>query len=326
MDYAFSEPLVKALSKFCRLAPSQIRSLDLCRRIVDFHPRLLLGQNKTELWNGRCVLRPARYAFCPLCLREQAIGHVPWNWSLAFLVRCLRHDVVLQERCTVCGDSEPLAAPSFYVLADKSCAACRSDLTHADPIEPKAGSHEEHSFGIAYQQALLGIDPPSTLLPHTTARALRCFVEHLFELISKRLVWGWPSNLIPFCRADFAQIITQLISNAKPSADPRTRNRQYRHGLLLWGTLLSVTSNYEGGRLEQTYSQWPLPLQRRFVSALTGRKQKRWPYSPYSREQDLRQRIQRSSLASVYGLSPWTSTARNRAGIHGLVEGQNCLA
>src|SRR6267142_2265144 len=47
--------------------------------------------------------------FCPICIAEHPIVHVPWDWCLACLVRCSVHGTSLQLGCHSCGELDPLS-------------------------------------------------------------------------------------------------------------------------------------------------------------------------------------------------------------------------
>ena len=85
----------------------------------------------------------ARYAFCPLCLREMISGtQTVWirsEWALVFQTHCARHRVPLLERCAVCFVEDPLLPITNGSPAIASCWKCGSALLSYDPDE-KASS------------------------------------------------------------------------------------------------------------------------------------------------------------------------------------------
>jgi hypothetical protein len=82
-------------------------------------------------------------------------------------------------------------------------------------------------------------------------------------------------------RPELLALIADLISNAAPSSDVRCRRIRQARSLKLWTTLLAQIPDSAGICLEKESQRWPVPLQRRFNSALRVRKQRRVPYTPF---------------------------------------------
>jgi hypothetical protein len=294
-----------ALSKFCRVPPKRIRSLDLGQRAPYLNPDLLLRFQNGSPLDLRCTWRRVRYGFCPLCICEQATICVRWDWSLAYLIICAVHGVPLQDGCPLCGDPDPLIFSAPDLAPNTCCRCCGADLTGGvDNSGNRLEKTEIQTVEDAYRNALMGVRPYSTLLGKTTDRAFRQFLQDLLQLLSRRLTPTWSKGSLPFSRQDIAQIVAALILNAAPSSDRSVRAKRYTRGLVLWSTLLSIIPQHEGPHLEQASLRWPLALRRRFVSALCYRKRKRWPYHPYCPSKYLQKRIERIEIASVFGLSP----------------------
>ena len=308
MDYSFPDGAVRALSKFCRIAPEKIRALDLRQRAPHLEPALLLRvQNPLAvLMCPRSNLSRVRYAFCPLCIASQRVIHVHWEWSLACLIRCGVHRTPLLDGCPACGELDPL---TFSALrACRLCRSCGSDLAGSAeaPTEPPNKGNIQ-AVEDAYRAALLSIAPDPTLLGKATHRSFRLFVEEMLEILTRNLnPCSEPHDLSPvvFPRQDIVQIITQLILNAAPSSDQFVRRKRYARGLVLWATLLKMMSEYEAKAIEQASMRWPLPLRQRFASARRYRTQRRWPYTPYRVTMNSCKQFDYDEVAAVYGLSP----------------------
>jgi len=101
---------------------------------------------------------------------------------------------------------------------------------------------------------------------------------------------------------DVLAMISALVFNAAPSPNPSIRRLRRTRGLRLWGTLLSVISEYDGAAIEPSSIRWPVTLRRRFDCALYYRKRKRWPDSPYRTETFLGKPVERSKVAAEFGL------------------------
>ena len=74
-----------ALSKFCRVTPNRIRTLDLRQRVSGLTTAMLLGFQHSGVQCPRCSSHRLGYAFCPSCVANQPVIHVPWEWSLSCL-------------------------------------------------------------------------------------------------------------------------------------------------------------------------------------------------------------------------------------------------
>jgi hypothetical protein len=98
--------------------------------------------------------------------------------------------------------------------------------------------------------------PPA--LGATTAQALRQFVEDLLTLLISGLNPNGVNSPRHCSRQDILHILTTLVVNAAPSADPSTRSQRYRRGVTLWSSLLSVLPPHVGAQLEEASRRWPL--------------------------------------------------------------------
>ena len=306
IDYSLPQAAIVALSRFCRVAPDDMRALDLRQRVPYLNPARLLRFQNADLLCPRYSLHRVRYALCPLWIAEQQEIHVRWDWSIAGLIGCAVHRTPLLDGGPVCREPDPLTLANSQRSPNSLCRSCGTDLslgTHDSTTVP--GESDIHAGEDAYRAALSGVAPG--LLGKATDRAFRQFVEDMLPVLTHCLNFhsaGPPPGAMPFSRQDIQQIVAALILNAVPSPDQSKRNKRYARGLHLWATLLKVIPPHRGPAIQQSSLRWPIALRRRFVSALHHRTQKRWPYTPYRAAKDLDRRIERSEIAAVYGLRP----------------------
>ena len=73
--------------------------------------------------------------FCPVCLDEDDLPYLRRQWRLSLAAACLRHRILLQDRCAACG--KPVVAHRADTAARSNsrghlglhrCVFCRSDL------------------------------------------------------------------------------------------------------------------------------------------------------------------------------------------------------
>jgi len=303
MDYLLADQTMTALSTFCRVTRRSIRSLQISQRAVFLNPGFLLRFPQNSPADSRCTQHRARYGFCPLCIREQTKIHIPWEWSLAFVIRCARHGVTLLEGCPICGDLDPLIFSSLDLSPNLCCRSCGHDLT-TDRIN-NVCMHARKEIEIveeAYRNALLGVTPDPALLGKTTNQAFRRFIEDLLQLVIRSLNPASSRTPAAFSRQDIVQIVAALIENAMPTLDQSARSKRYKRGLALWSGLFSIIPSHEATAVEKASVRWPLALRRRFASALRDRTRKRWPASPYRAAKDIGRQVSRIEIASVFGL------------------------
>src|SRR5690348_10257468 len=86
------------------------------------------------------------------------------------------------------------------------------------------------------------------------------------------------TSAMDFSRQDILLIIAELILNAAPTSDRAGRRSRYARGLVLWATLLKFIPQHQGAAIERASLRWPVPLRRRFASALFYFNRKRWPF------------------------------------------------
>ena len=306
IDYAVPNDGVMALSRFCRVAPRAIRMLDLSQRLPNLTAVMLLRFRSG--WCPPYARDRVRYSFCPSCLAEQKVVHVPWDWSLSCLSRCSVHRRPLLEVCPVCGESDPLAFTGPDSPSSLRCRSCDGGLvgtTH----EIDDGDGDLQMVEDAYRAALEGTPPG--LLKKATDRAFRLFVEGTYALLTGSLNGCPTRETATFSRQDILEIIAGLILDVAPHTKGSARRRRGARSIRLWATLISVIPEYVGAMLEKTSVRWPAALRRRFLSALHYRTRKRWPYTPYRAAAQLGSPVKRAEIANVYGLRSPATNSRN---------------
>ena len=292
-----------ALSRFCRVAPNWIRMLDLRQRIPDLTLPPVVGFEHGDALCPRFSSHRVSYAFCPSCLADQPAIHVPWQWSMSCLSRCAVHRRLLLEKCPACGQSDPLTFTGPDCFLSILCRSCGGYLnTSTDASADMSCERDIHAVENDYRASILGVAP--VLLPNTTARAFRMFIEEMLHLLRGSLnrCSRLKSTADLFSRQDVLAIIAALILNAAPSPNQSVRSRCGMRGLRLWGTLLSVISEHEGATMERTSIRWPVALRRRFLSGLYYSTRKRWPYTPYRAATRLGMPVERSEVTAVFDL------------------------
>ena len=125
------------------------------------------------------------YSFCPLCIANQDLVHVRWEWCFASIIRCSVHRIPLQVACPVCSESDPLSFDRPDLKPNRTCWACGASLvdptencSYVRKYEPVIRAVED-----AYRAALLGIAPHPTLVGKATNGAFRRFVDDMLQLL-----------------------------------------------------------------------------------------------------------------------------------------------
>jgi TniQ len=298
IDYGFPETATVALARFCRVPPKTIRMLDVRQRIPGLTRDSFLRLQREDFPFPRCTSRRLGYAFCPSCIASQRVIHVPWEWSLSYQAQCSVHGRPLLECCPACGAPDPLT------FTDDPCVLCRccgGDLRGSMNLADIPAVSETNTIQHDYRFALAGAPPIS--VPNATARAFRLFFEDIFRLLTPILKnRSGPQRGDSLSRQDILAIITALVLNAAPNPNQAIRRLRCKRGLRLWATLLSVISESDGGALERSSIDWPLTLRQRFVCARHYRQQTRWPNTPYRAGSYPGKPIERSKIASEFGL------------------------
>lgn len=88
LDFGLTPLFLQSISIFCRAPVARIRMLDLSQRLPHLGGALLLRFTGGSVCCPRAKWRRLAYAFCPLCIAEQSIIHIRWEWCFACIARC----------------------------------------------------------------------------------------------------------------------------------------------------------------------------------------------------------------------------------------------
>ena len=144
-----------ALAKFMRLPEDKVKAHELAQQFPMLPPEWILRPVNWDPGSpDRFAQGRARYAFCPLCLREMISGtQTVWirsEWALVFQTHCARHRIPLFERCAACFEEDPLLPITNGSPAIASCWKCGSALlsyTAGFPPNPRwAGQSSVQAF------------------------------------------------------------------------------------------------------------------------------------------------------------------------------------
>jgi hypothetical protein len=321
LDLNLSPSFLQSIAKFCRTPVDKFHGLDLSKRLPHLDWALLLRFNEMFNWRERRKWQRLGYAFCPLCLAEQQVIHVRWEWCFASVTRCSIHRTPLQSGCPSCGESDPLTFGPSEGQPNPACWSCGDDLSHCTNSENVWA--DEQTIRVvedAYRAALLGTSSDLCLLGKVSHRAFRRFVDDMLQLLvsyaDPKVISHETPPVIAMLqhRAQMFALIVDLISNAASSSDARCRRFRQSQSLKLWTTLLALIPEFAGLALEKASQRWPVPLQRRFSAALRSQKQRRWPYTPFRRH-TLCPGFKRMDSKFVLALSALNSPLEAKSGI-----------
>lgn len=257
LDLSLSPLFLQSISTFCRVPVDSLHGLDLSRRLPHLNRALLLHFNERFDCSERQKGQRLGYAFCQLCLAEQRVIHVLWDWCFASVTRCSIHRTPLQTGCPNCGESDPLTFGPSQGKPKPACWSCGGDLSHC--TNPNNVCPEEQTIRLvedAYRAALLGVSSDS-LLGKVSHRAFRTFVDDMLQLLVN---YADPKVISHETRPDIAMhqqraqlfaLIADLISNAAPTSDIRCRRFRQSRSLKLWTTLLALIPDFAGLTLEK---------------------------------------------------------------------------
>jgi hypothetical protein len=110
-----------------------------------------------------------------------------------------------------------------------------------------------------------------------------CNCSSVTRILSQSRARYWQNHSMYPPRAHLFGLIAELISSAAPSSNVRCRRLRRARSLKLWTTILRLISDAAGLSLEKTSQLGPVPMQRRFQSALQIQRQRRWTYAPFQR-------------------------------------------
>ena len=209
------------------------------------------ASTKGSIGSQRQKAKRLGYGFCPLCLAEQRVIHVLWEWCFACVTRCSIHRTPLQTGCPSCGESDPLTFEPSQGKPNPACWSCGDDLSNcANPNRVCADEQTVRVVEDAYRAALRGVSSDPSLLGKVSHRAFRKFVDDMLELLvtyadPKVISHEMPAGTVMYQhRAQLFALIADLISNAVPSSDVRCRRLRESRSLKLWTTLLALIPRF----------------------------------------------------------------------------------
>lgn len=289
LDTGLDAEFLKFLAHFCRLPVATLRRLTLETHMANLE-RVLFLRCATGSSSARLSTQRLGYGFCPSCITQQSLVHVPWEWSLACLLHCPIHGTTLLIGCPACGDPDPLPFGSPSVRHSVRCETCSAHLLET----PCPATHGFRTSALAVEQAyratLFGASPNPALLGEVNGRQLRLFVDDLVEMLSRyrgdalasQHTARRESALLP--RDTIMAVVSQLVWNASSNCDAYERRKRSRRSLKLWSSVLSPLAQEDAKRLEVASRSWPPILRRRFASAFAKQIRKFFPGPPFRRQ------------------------------------------
>lgn len=289
LDRAIDRDFLRAFSLFSRVHFQTLNALDLNTRLQRSHRAVLLRfPSSSKPSPRRCDLR-AGYAFCPLCIAQDSIIHVRWDWCFAGLIRCSVHDALLQLGCQICEEPDPLIFSATQTMRSHACRSCGSDLTLRTGRSKQALAGNITAIDQAYRAALMSVEPGSGLLGQVSDEQFQSLVDDLLELLAHEKC----RQQLKHCKrqqegsiSDQPRLATiaDLILNAIPTTDPQTRSNRHRRSLKLWTKILSSIRENVEVALKKSTRSWPVPVRARFDHARTHheRNKLRWRTDPLS--------------------------------------------
>ena len=234
----------------------------------------------------RCDLR-AGYAFCPLCIAQDSIIHVRWDWCFAGLIHCSVHDALLQLGCPACEEPDPLIFGATLAIPSHACRSCGIDLTLQTCRPKEALAGDVTAIDQAYRAVLMSVEPNSALLGQVSDEQFQSLVDDLLELLARekyrqQLRRSKRQQKGSFSDQPRLAAIADLIWNAIPATDPQTRSNRHRRSLKLWTKILSSVRENDEVALKRSTRSWPVAVRARFDHARTHheRNKLRWRTDP----------------------------------------------
>jgi len=272
LDRALDSDFLRAFSHFSRTRINSLKALDLDSRLQRPHRALLLrfpAISKSSSF--RCCDLRAGYAFCPLCIAQDSVIHVRWDWCFAGLIRCSVHDSPLWLGCQGCGEPDPLTFGSL-TSPFRGCRSCGSDLTLRTNRSGEILTSEITAINKAYRDALLSVTPTLTWLGHATSAQFQSFVDDILQLLVRQnhrqqMQHGKGRQSTSVSDQPRLLAVVDLIFNAIPATDRQTRSNRHRRSLKLWTKILSSVHETEVPALRQSSRCWPVPIRARFDHA-----------------------------------------------------------
>lgn len=179
--------------------------------------------------------------FCGRCLAEDPEPYLRRAWRLAVVVICVRHQVMLEDRCQACGKSlaphraDMVSRAGFPERTDLSrCAYCRVKLDGATTPATAEGVKMQRAIDAVLQTGCYLLEPNRPVYSHLYFDGIRMLmnivprehpagVRYPFELAdvserARRLIFAthlaedWPQNLRTSC-APLRHVYTTIVCN-----------------------------------------------------------------------------------------------------------------
>jgi hypothetical protein len=275
LDRTIDRSFLRAFSQFSRVHFLTLKALDLEARLQRSDRAVLLRfPSSSKPSPRRCDLR-AGYAFCPLCIAQDSIIHVRWDWCFAGLIRCSVHDALLQLGCQACEEPDPLIFGPTLTIPSHACRSCGIDLTLRTGRSKEALAGDITAIDQAYRAALMSVEPNSALLGQVSDEQFQSLVDDILELLARE---RYLQQIRCSTRQQKESIsdqprlaaIVDIILNAIPTTDPQTRSNRHRRSLKLWTKILSSVREYDEVALKRSSRSWPVAVRARFDHAWTN--------------------------------------------------------
>jgi hypothetical protein len=272
LDRAIDRDFLQGFAKFSRVHIHTLNALDLNKKLQRSHRAVLLRLPSSSKTSPRRFDLRAGYAFCPLCIAQDSIIYIRWDWCFAGLIRCSAHGARLLLGCQACGESDPLLVGDSSTLPSRLCRSCGMDLTTPTECCQEVLSSEIVTIDRAYRAALMSVKPDSVLLGQVTDDQFQSLVDDLLDLIThkksrQRAQRSKRSQTDSVSDQPRLDAIVDLISNASPAPDPLTRSNRHRRSLRLWTNILSTLRDEDEAQLKQASLSWPTAVRARFAHA-----------------------------------------------------------
>jgi hypothetical protein len=286
LDRATDRDFLRAFSQFSRVHFRTLNALDLDARLQRSDRAVLLRfPSSSKPSPRRCDLR-AGYGFCPLCIAQDSIIHVRWDWCFAGLIRCSAHDAPLQLGCPDCEEPDPLIFGATLAILSHVCRSCGIDLTLRTGRSNEALARNIIAIEQAYRGALMSVEPNSALLGQVSDEQFQSLVDDLLELLARekyrQLRRSKGQQKSSFSDQPRLAAIVDLILNAIPATDPQTRSNRHRRSLKIWTRILSSVHENDNLALKRATRSWPVAVRARFDHALARYEwnKRRWRTDP----------------------------------------------
>jgi hypothetical protein len=185
LDRAIDRDFLLGFAKFSRLHFYTLIALDLNTRLQRSDRAELLRFPSSSRPSPRWFDLSAGYAFCRLCIAQDSIIHIRWDWCFAGLIRCSAHGALLHLGCQACGESDPLFFGGALAMPSPACRSCGIDLTMRTGQSKEVLSKKISTIDQVYRAALKSLEPSSALLGQVTDQQFQSLVDDLSDLLAR---------------------------------------------------------------------------------------------------------------------------------------------